>query len=434
MKFGVIMHKTTQNIGDDIQTYAAKCRLPSVDYFIDREKLDKFKTEDGKPAAVVMSAWYMWKKWNWPPSEYVVPLLTGIHFSDHQASEQAGSPVKTEFLSGCGAEYMNKNGPVGCRDLYTLNKFKEIGLDAFFSGCITLTLPNRPRVEHERDYICAADLPADILAKLKEILKDKDIDIVETTHYKDYRNSSASWEEREQAVKELLTVYQNAKCVVTRRLHCALPCLAMGVPVFVTNRHKRPVSGRFDPYYDWISNCSYKEFLAGKFDYDFADPPKNSDAYLEVRNAMIASIDRFVEQYKDADGDIDDYKKTSYTAEELFQWKSRTMGECMDRWFDITVLEENELKKLRKDLAAAKAEIERKNAKLSETSTALKNTEKKLKDTEKDLKNTKASLEKKLKETEKELERHRRILNCRSVRLAVNLRNAAVGKNKKIKL
>ena len=61
MKFGVIMHKTTQNIGDGIQTYAANCHLPSVDYFIDRECLDIFETPDKKPAAVVMSAWYMWK-------------------------------------------------------------------------------------------------------------------------------------------------------------------------------------------------------------------------------------------------------------------------------------------------------------------------------------------------------------------------------------
>ena len=221
MKFGVIMHKTTQNIGDDIQTFAAKCHLPSVDYFIDRECLDIFETPDKKPAAVVMSAWYMWKKWNWPPSDYVVPLLTGIHFSDHQASEQAGSPVQTEFLTGCGAEYMNKNGPVGCRDMYTYNKFKSIGLDAFFSGCITLTLPKMEIKKPEREYICAADLPKDILAALKERMKGTGIDIVETTHYKDYRNSNATWEEREAAVKELLTIYQNAKCVVTRRLHCA---------------------------------------------------------------------------------------------------------------------------------------------------------------------------------------------------------------------
>ena len=340
------MHKTTQNIGDDIQTFAAMQHLPHTDMFLNREYLDEFKTDDGKPVAVLMAAWYMWHKWNWPPSEYIVPLLTGIHFSDHQASEQVGSPVKTEFLTGCGAEYMNAYGPVGCRDHYTLNQFKELGLDAFFSGCITLTLPKMEKRVPEREYICACDLPPDVLAKLKEIVAGR-CEIVETTHYMDYRESDATWEEREKAVVELLTLYQNAKCVVTRRLHCALPCLAMEVPVFVTNRHKRPVSGRFDPYYDWIKHCTYKSFLAGKFKYDFLDPPPNSKKYLPVREAMIKSIGEFVQKYENEDGYPEQYKKTTYTEAELYKWKAKTMRECMNVWFEVTDSEERELKELR---------------------------------------------------------------------------------------
>ena len=37
MKFGVVIHKPTMNLGDDIQTYAAAKLLPHVDYQIDRE-------------------------------------------------------------------------------------------------------------------------------------------------------------------------------------------------------------------------------------------------------------------------------------------------------------------------------------------------------------------------------------------------------------
>ena len=389
MKFGVIMHKTTQNIGDDIQTFAAMQHLPHTDYFLDRECLDEFRTEDGKPAAVLMAAWYMWNKWNWPPSDYIVPLLTGMHFSDHQASEQVGSPVKTEFLTGCGAEYMNANGPVGCRDMYTLNKFKELGLDAFFSGCITLTLPKMEKKTPEKEYICAVDLPPEILKKLKEIVAGR-CEIIETTHYKDYRNSDATWEEREKAVIELLTIYQNAKCVVTRRLHCALPCLAMEVPVFVTNRHKRPVSGRFDPYYDWIKHCTYKTFLAEKFKYDFLNPPQNSKKYLPVREDMIKSIEEFVEKYKDENGDPKDYVKTTYTEEELYKWKAKTMRECMNAWFKVTDAEERELKELRHAF-------------------------------------------KEYEEMKREVIHQRKVLSCSSVQKAIKLRNMLMPKNKKIR-
>ena len=46
MKFGVVIHKPTMNLGDDIQTYAAAKLLPHVDYQIDREYISDFKSEN----------------------------------------------------------------------------------------------------------------------------------------------------------------------------------------------------------------------------------------------------------------------------------------------------------------------------------------------------------------------------------------------------
>ena len=37
MKYGLLYYKDTVNIGDDIQTYAARRFLPHIDYYIDRE-------------------------------------------------------------------------------------------------------------------------------------------------------------------------------------------------------------------------------------------------------------------------------------------------------------------------------------------------------------------------------------------------------------
>ena len=36
MKYGLLVFKETDNIGDDIQAYAAERFLPKVDYYIDR--------------------------------------------------------------------------------------------------------------------------------------------------------------------------------------------------------------------------------------------------------------------------------------------------------------------------------------------------------------------------------------------------------------
>lgn len=59
MKYGVLYRKTTRNIGDDVQSYAEKCFLPRVDYMVDIEDLEGFKSEDDEPVATIMSAWYM---------------------------------------------------------------------------------------------------------------------------------------------------------------------------------------------------------------------------------------------------------------------------------------------------------------------------------------------------------------------------------------
>ena len=346
MKFGILMHKNTQNIGDDIQSFAAANLLPSVDYFLDRETMDTFKTEDGEPVAVVMSAWYMWSKWNWPPSKYIVPLYVGMHWADHQVDQQDGSPIKTEFLTGIGGEYLNAYGPIGCRDMFTYNSFKEIGIDCYFSGCITLTLPKMKTVKKEREYICVCDLPKPVVKKIKKLMKDTGIDVVETTHYKDYRNSTASWDERVDAVKELLTIYQNAKCVVTRRLHCALPCLAMEVPVFLTTKNSPPVSGRFDPYWDWLHHCSYEQFLKGEYEYDFTDPPENGKEYLEYRNSLIKSVTDFADKYKDAEGSCEDFYRLKYTDDEIIKWRHDTMKSAMYDWLMYTRKDFKTIKKL----------------------------------------------------------------------------------------
>ena len=76
MKFGVVIHKPTMNLGDDIQTYAAAKLLPHVDYQIDREYISDFKSENDEPVAVIMNAWWMWKKWTLAACRLYYPQIT----------------------------------------------------------------------------------------------------------------------------------------------------------------------------------------------------------------------------------------------------------------------------------------------------------------------------------------------------------------------
>ena len=365
MKFGAILYKDTINVGDDIQTFAAMRLLPRVDCLLDRERLNAFEPADGTPVAVPRCGWYMHRKWHWPPSRFIVPLLTSVHYDAKRDGARPASPVATEFLSGCGADWLKAWGPVGCRDLHTLELFRKMGIDSFFSGCVTLTLPRMERRDPGREYICACDLPAKVLAKLRETVAGR-CEIVETTHRRAAPVGDRPWPEREREVVELLALYQNAKCVVTRRLHCALPCLAMGVPVFLTNGNENPDAGRYAPYYDWIRNCTWKRFLAGDFaGYDFLSPPPNGTRHVPVREALLSSFAAFVGERRDEDGPPERYDRAGLDEGELVRWRHDAMSRCMDAWHAESEASHREMGALRRlparvsGLESARDELER---------------------------------------------------------------------------
>lgn len=466
------MHKTTQNIGDDIQSYAAARLLPKVDYFLDREHLDDFKTDDGKPIAVVMSAWYMWHKWNWPPSRYIVPLFVGMHYTDNELAKQDGSPVKTEFLTGKGAEYLNAYAPVGCRDTFTEQTLKQQGIDCYFSGCITLTLPKMPRVEPEREYVCCVDVSKEVVERTRKLLEGTGIELRVIKHYKDYRNSDATWDERVKSVTDLLTIYQNAKCVITRRLHCALPCLAMEVPVLVLKGEKAGADIRFEPYYDWMHCCERSDYISGTYEYDVTNPPENSKKYQPYRESLLKTVEKFVNKYQNATGNIDEFNKFNCNDYELVKWRHDTMKDCMNRWLYVTRKHINTLKKkneslkkkekLLKDnerelevkskeienqkavanqLEIEKIESEQKIVELMDKCTDLEskllNEQKRSAELEQSANNLQRQLEdtgRELNEKSEQLSHLKNVVSCKCVKYPVAIRNAFVSKKKKIKL
>ena len=68
MKYGLITFKETENIGDDIQSYAAKIHLPKVDYYIEREKMDLFVPREKQRGVTIMNGWFLHSKINFPIS------------------------------------------------------------------------------------------------------------------------------------------------------------------------------------------------------------------------------------------------------------------------------------------------------------------------------------------------------------------------------
>lgn len=329
MKYGVLLNKNNLNVGDDIQALALAQFLPSLDYFIDREHIDEFRPDNDEPVAVIMNAWYMWAKWNWPPSKYIIPKFVGFHYADHQLAVQPGSPVKYEFLTGLGGEYLKAHQPIGCRDEFTRSQLESLGIESYFSGCITMTLPKRPERPDKGTYICLVDLEPKVRDKMKKLLEEQGIEVKVITHNRK-RNAELSWKEREEYAIELLTTYQNARCVVTKRLHCALPCLAMEVPVFMIKEMTDDI--RFTPYYDFLHRTTVTKFMNDDYSYDFVNPPANKDDYKPYREQLIKDAKAFVDEMEQTTGTVDELNRFKYSDEEVKLWRHDVMKEAMDKW------------------------------------------------------------------------------------------------------
>ena len=324
MKYGVLCAKNAKNIGDDIQTYASLKFLPFVDYYVEREDISNFKSNNNEPVAVIMNAWWMWKKWNWPPSRCIIPKLISMHFSSW-TTENWGCPIKYEMLDGIGGEYLKSYEPVGCRDMNTLKELRKRKIKSYFSGCLTLTLPKQKKIKPKKEYICAVDIDENCINKIKSMINDSmELKIINHDRITDKERND--WDKRMKNVEKLLTTYQNAKCVITSRLHAALPCLAMEVPVLLIRDND---FDRFEPYLDLLHFMSTNDFLDGK--YDVLNPLENKKDYLKVREKLIKEVNKFIEDTKTMSNNLDDIVKTKYTIDEVKKWQYDLMKSTLDK-------------------------------------------------------------------------------------------------------
>lgn len=365
MKYGIIIHKKTANFGDDIQSYAAARQLPGVDYVLDREHLDTFAEISKEPVAVIMAAWWMWQKWNWPPADNIIPLMTSMHINNDDIWHGA-SPVSDEWTKGIGGEYLKAYGPLGARDLFSLDFFRERGIDAYFSGCITLTLPRQKQTADAGSYICLVDLDKQVEDRIQKLVQGTDLKIVKMSHNCKNSNLEEDWPARVEKVEKYLTLYQNARCVITRRLHVSLPCLAMEVPVLaIVDVQARGNINRWDAYKDWVYHVTKKEFLEGGYPYDICNPPKNKNCHIDTRNQLIAQIKKFISDTSGQEKTAEEWKKTSYSENEVRQWQYQMMKDALDDWLyqsrDVLAAynkEKKRCKRLEKELKQQQQAVE----------------------------------------------------------------------------
>lgn len=203
-------------------------------------------------------------------------------------------------ISDVQGRYFYDNKPIGCRDENTykllMSSFEKARFsstdtiarhlnmrcdDIYLQGCITACFPKRSNGIYEEIYLI--DIPNSIedmlpkeitknAKKMTQLLYDK---LEEEVNRKGVKTA-------QEYVENRLELYRNtAKLIITSRMHCAVPCLAMGIPVVF-------IVPAISPRYMWM------EKLIRIYTYDEIDiidwniSPIEYEEYKEIliKNAM----------------------------------------------------------------------------------------------------------------------------------------------------
>lgn len=273
VRYGLLRY-TTWNIGDEIQSIAARQFVPQVDTWLDRDQIGTETSRLDTPTKVILNAWWLHGD-DWPPrGDMLEPLLISMFLDHHHPA------ARRAFLSPASLDFLRAHGPVGARDQATLAFLEEQSVPAYFSGCLTLTLQRDPDVRRQ-DFVVAVDLPQPVLAALK---LRTDRPVVELTAY---HEPTLSPEHRIRLAELYLLAFQSASMVLTTRLHALLPSLAFDTPALLVRTPSTFDPLRFQGLADLAYTCSAEEFVAGEGAIDLARLTENPQRHLSLRAELI---------------------------------------------------------------------------------------------------------------------------------------------------
>lgn len=340
MKYGLLVGKTlsngsdsgVKNIGDYIQNLAALQYLPKVDEYIDRDG----DNPGNEPLKIIMNAWYTWNPDKFPLDERYIPLPISMHISPSISDELLN---KKEVIS-----WFKKNEPIGCRDYGTVRRLAENNIKAYFSGCLTLTLgrkyknkvhskqivfvdPYLGMLRHElnikqafeamfysmfhlstyikvfkkfQHHLCEDNklhrrifYSAVFLKTYSNMFSRKELaDAKYITHHEKVGEGTrfTTEESKLTLADQYVREYAHSGLVITSRIHCALPCLAVDTPVLfvqgssINEKSQASSAGRFEGLIELLNVAEVKglNFLC---DFDLKTM-KNKKDYLQIAKKL----------------------------------------------------------------------------------------------------------------------------------------------------
>ena len=274
--YGLLIYEGTDNIGDEIQSLAARRFLDNIDYLLDREKISHFSPDSPtEQVKVILNGWFCHNPERFGP----IPSMRILPISMHITPA-----ARARFSDKAVVSFLNQHGPVGARDLDTFEFLQSINVESYFSGCLTMTLP-RPEVE-KSGLVVMNDVSPDVIAHVSG-LTTRNLLLTRHSGHIEY-----SPHVRLDKAESLLRLYASAHAVITTRLHCAMPCIAMETPVLLLTT--APDQERFAGLHEFVNHCTMADFLSGRYQWEPELPPPNPNRHIILRHNLIRRVSRFV--------------------------------------------------------------------------------------------------------------------------------------------
>lgn len=276
--YGLTWRPATDNLGDDLVALAAMQHLPRVDYALDADALDA-PLALGQDDRLVLLApgLFLRSSAHWPPEKHIAPVCLGVHISSGDAW---GLPLST--LDGAGLDALLACAPIAARDVRTANRLAKLNIPHTLTGCLSLTLdhPTGPR----KGIVCC-DVPEEVVRGVQEFRRD----VTVLTHA--ISNPSPDFDKRMADAKALLAQYASAEMVFTRRLHCAMACLAVGTPVLLLYHPEYEDISRFAPMDSMVRKQPVDDFLREIRRHGMPAPWRNPADVGAIRRIMLTTLD-----------------------------------------------------------------------------------------------------------------------------------------------
>lgn len=224
------------NIGDIAQTFAVdiiykKMHIDTKD-IIDIP-VDKIHTYKGEKIILPMAGYFRYSREYpvFPVSEDIIPVFLSIYCTSKQY-------LKRNY-------FWEKYGPIGCRDENTMSAMRKYGYEAYLLGCMTMLFPKR-KCNPITPHIFLVDVYPKAISYIPK-------ELMQFTEYVTHDIAIDKNESRDMLTKtmqkramEIYSRYEKeATLIITSRLHCAVPCIAMGIPTII-------VKNGFDERFGWL--------------------------------------------------------------------------------------------------------------------------------------------------------------------------------------